>query len=339
LSEDLCGLVQAALQNGDDLDRLAPLLELSRLWMDFCTALQYKDSEQFQTYKRAGSDVIIKVTCCDANQWLRKQYGLFANVVAFSATLKPFDYYCSLSGFDKENSLQFEAPSPFPPEHRKVLIIPQVSTKYSDRAANYQKICDAIQRITAVKKANYIVFFPSFDFLEQIINRVIAPGYTLLKQERGMTKDQVASVLQQLKAEQSYLLFAVQGGIFSEGVDFPGNMASGAIVVGPGLPSFELERELLREYYEKTYGFGFDYAYAYPAMTKVIQSAGRVVRSEQDRGLIVLLDKRFLQQSYMQAMPADWFDKSASELVSNSILQDVRAFWDAQPGCEAGAQL
>jgi DNA excision repair protein ERCC-2 len=124
-------------------------------------------------------------------------------------------------------------------------------------------------------------------------------------------------------------LFAVQGGIFAEGVDFCGNMAEAAIIIGPGLPSFDLERELLREYYERTYGAGFDYAYTYPAMTKVIQSAGRVIRSEQERGLIVLMDQRFISDSYARAMPADWFEQSVKELVSTSILKDIKNFWHA----------
>ena len=207
-----------------------------------------------------------------------------------------------------------------------------VSTKYKDRDRNYQKICATIERITALKHANYLLFFPSFDFLEQISSRLSAPGFKPLIQKRSMTTQEIDAYLEELRNSEGNLLFAVQGGVFSEGVDFRGSMASGAFIVGPGLPSYDLERELLREYYEKEYGNGFDYAYTYPAMTKVIQSAGRVVRSPSDCGLIVLLDGRFLIPSYAQSMPIDWYNESPSELVSTSILDDVSKFWQGHSG-------
>jgi DNA excision repair protein ERCC-2 len=123
------------------------------------------------------------------------------------------------------------------------------------------------------------------------------------------------------------LIFAVQGGSFSEGVDYPGDALIGALIIGPALPKFDLERELLRAYYEQHYKSGFDYAYTYPAMSRVVQSAGRVIRSESDRGLIVLMDQRFTHRSYTNAMPSDWFSKSVTELVSASILKDIGDFW------------
>jgi DNA excision repair protein ERCC-2 len=125
----------------------------------------------------------------------------------------------------------------------------------------------------------------------------------------------------------STIVFAVQGGSFSEGMDYAGEMVIGAFVVGPPLPTFDLERELMREYYQRKYGAGFDYAYTIPAMAKAIQSAGRVIRSETDRGLIILMDRRFLDLSYCQSMPADWFESDVNALVSDSILSDVANFW------------
>jgi DNA excision repair protein ERCC-2 len=122
-------------------------------------------------------------------------------------------------------------------------------------------------------------------------------------------------------------VFAVQGGTFSEGVDYPGESVIGAFVVGPPLPGYDLEREEMRKYYEERYQAGFDFAYVVPAMSRAVQAAGRVIRSETDRGLIVLMDGRFLQPGYTRAMPVDWFDRDAAELVSDSILQDVAAFW------------
>ena len=122
-------------------------------------------------------------------------------------------------------------------------------------------------------------------------------------------------------------MFAVQGGVFAEGVDYPGKMAIGAFVVGPPLPTFDLIREQMRNYYEENYGAGFDYAYTYPAMAKAVQAAGRVIRTETDKGIIILMDDRFIQPSYSKSMPLDWFSESPRELVSNNILKDLEEFW------------
>jgi DNA excision repair protein ERCC-2 len=209
------------------------------------------------------------------------------------------------------------------------MVIPQVSTKYQDRAANYAKIADAISRITAIKLVNYIIFFPSFDFMNEIAQRVVAPQYKKLIQRRNLTGDEMTDLLASMKQPQPCLLFAVQGGLFSEGIDFAGDMACAAIIVGPGLPTYDFERELLRQYYDKTYGSGFEYAYVYPAMTKVIQSAGRIIRSENDRGLLILMDRRFLSKQYSRAMPADWYNHNVDELVSTSVLKDISDFWQS----------
>ena len=143
-----------------------------------------------------------------------------------------------------------------------------------------------------------------------------------------MKAAQVEAVLEQLReGPPSKILFGVQGGMFSEGVDYPGEMAIGAFVIGPPLPNFDLEREQMRVYYQKRYNSGFDYAYVIPAMAKAIQAAGRVIRSEKDRGLIVLMDNRFVQPGYSRSMPGDWFESDVSELVSESILKEISDFW------------
>lgn len=128
------------------------------------------------------------------------------------------------------------------------------------------------------------------------------------------------------------IVFAVQGGSFSEGMDYAGEMVIGAFVVGPPLPTFDLEREQMKVYYQQKYGAGFDYAYTIPAMAKAIQAAGRVIRSETDRGIVILMDGRFLEPGYSRAMPADWFDSDATELVSDRILSDVAEFWEKPIG-------
>jgi DNA excision repair protein ERCC-2 len=154
------------------------------------------------------------------------------------------------------------------------------------------------------------------------------PNFEILSQSREMRREQIDDYLDRLRAQdRPTLILAVQGGVFAEGVDYPGEMLIGALIIGPALPTFDFERELLREYFESKYGNGFDYAYTYPAMAKVIQSAGRVIRSSQDRGLIVLMDRRFMHENYLRSMPADWLPTDVKELVSTQILSDIEGFW------------
>ena len=143
-----------------------------------------------------------------------------------------------------------------------------------------------------------------------------------------MTGSRCAAILDQLRSQcGATVVFAVQGGSFSEGMDYQGEMVIGAFVVGPPLPNFDLERELMREYYQRRFGAGFEYAYAIPAMAKAIQAAGRVIRSETDRGVIILMDNRFLEPGFSRSMPVDWFDTEVKELVSDGILKEVADFW------------
>lgn len=321
------------LDSDADIQPRDMALRLCRYWSGFAEVLEYAADparpEFFFTFHPHPTGGIVKITCCDASAMLRDRYDDYAQVAGFSATLKPFDYYARLSGLDPDSVQKAEFQSPFPQERRKLLIIPQISTRYADREKNYQKIAEAIQKISALRQGNYFAFFPSFEFLERVFALFQPPeGFTVLRQERDMHATRVEEVLDHLRAQLvPTIVFGVQGGTFSEGVDYPGEMVIGAFVVGPPLPNFDLEREEMRAYYQRHYDAGFDYAYMIPAMAKAVQAAGRVIRSETDRGLIVLLDSRFVQPGYSRAMPADWFASRADELVSSSILQEVSDFW------------
>lgn len=323
------------LDSGVEIEQQDVILRLCYYWAEFTETLEYigdsEHNEFFCTYHPHPTGGTVKITCCDASLMLKDCYNNYEQVVGFSATLKPFDYYVRLSGLaaDKVKLAEFE--SPFPKERRKLLVIPQISTRYSHREQNYKKIADAIQRIVALRPGNYFVFLPSFEFLDRVaIIFQPPPGITVLRQDRGMKGAAVEAILEALRSQSApTIVFAVQGGSFSEGMDYAGEMIIGAFVVGPSLPTYDLEREQMREYYEKKYGSGFDYAYTIPAMAKTIQAAGRVIRSETDKGLIVLMDKRFLESSFSQSMPSDWFVSNVSEIVSDSILNDISDFWSA----------
>jgi DNA excision repair protein ERCC-2 len=328
------------LDSGADIRHRDAILRLCCSWSEFTEILEYAGdpgrTEFFTTFHPHPAGGTVKVTCCDASVMLESRYDDFAQIVGCSATLKPFDYYATLSGLNPGKVRTAEFPSPFLKERRKLLIIPQVSTRYSDRERNYSRIADAIGRITAVRRGNYLAFFPSFEFLERVFGSFRPPDeFEVLRQERKMKRPQVEAILNHLRSQTvPTIVFAVQGGVFSEGLDYPGEMAIGAFVVGPPLPNYDLEREEMRAYYQRRYGAGFDFAYAIPAMAKAIQSAGRVIRSETDRGLIVLMDNRFVQSRYACSMPADWFETRATELVSTSILKEVSDFWECSRTCE-----
>jgi DNA excision repair protein ERCC-2 len=325
------------LESDIEIEKQDPVLKLSFYWSEFAQTLELaarsQKQEFFTTFHPRAGGGSVSITCCDASDLIRDCYADYQQVVGFSATLKPFDYYAKLSGLPEDNVMTAEFQSPFPSERRKLMIIPQISTKYSDRERNYGRIADAVGRIAAIRRGNYFVFLPSFDFLERVAALFQPPeGFAVVKQERKMRQGRSEELLELLRSgEQPTVVFAVQGGTFSEGVDYAGEMVIGAFVVGPPLPNFDLERELMREYYQRHFGAGFEYAYTIPAMAKAIQSAGRVIRSETDRGIIVLMDSRFLEPGYSSTMPADWFREEPSELVSDAILKDVREFWESAP--------
>ncbi len=318
------------LESEADIHSNDPVLGLSNLINGFVESLEHKGDEFFQTYQKTYNDEILKITCCDASKELSLAYKEFKNTAAFSATLKPFSYYQQLMGFsEKTKCIEFS--SPFDPENRKVMVIPQISTKYKDRQMSAPKISEVIERILAVKKGNYIALFPSFEFMKMVEAKINLSEYQVLTQKKEMKLNLIKDYLHELREGQTpTLLLGVQGGVFSEGVDYPGEMLIGAFVVGPALPNFDFEREQIKGYYEKRYGSdkAFDYAYVFPAMAKAIQSAGRVVRTETDKGIIILIDPRFLEESYYQTMPKEWFDETPRELVSQKIIQDIKDFWE-----------
>ena len=333
LDTRLRALLSRYLESDSEVRQQDPILRLCHYWSEFTQTLELsagpERQEFFTSYHPHPGGGRVKVTCCDASSLIKQCYSEYRQVVGFSATLKPFDYYAKLSGLDPAALRCAEFQSPFPPERRKLLIIPQVSTKYSQRERNYARIADALARIIALRSGNYLAFFPSFAFLERVAELFLPPeGFVVLKQERNMKGARTAEILDHLRARSApTVVFAVQGGSFSEGVDYAGETVIGAFVVGPPLPSFDLEREEMKGYYQRRYGKGFEYAYTIPAMAKAIQSAGRVIRSETDRGVIVLMDDRFLVEGYSATMPADWFEARADELVSGAILKDIEEFW------------
>jgi DNA excision repair protein ERCC-2 len=315
----------------DELWDNDPVLEFYGHWANFLEVLQSAGEESKFSYIFDHTREFLKITCCDPSKYLKEIHDEFHSSIAFSATLKPFNFYQTMSGFS-ENAVQQEFDSGFPAENRKLLVIPQISTTYRNRERNYRSIQEVVKRITKLEKGNYIVFFPSYKFLDSTRQNLDIPGFKILSQERDMKLDDVDSLERSLtNSKKPTIVLAVQGGAFSEGMDLNSPFLKGVFIVGPAIPMVTYERGLLKDYYDSKFGDGTAYAYVYPAMARSVQAAGRVIRSSEKRGLIVMMDSRFIKDPYVETMPGYWMKDSVDELVSNQILKDVSEFWSNSP--------
>lgn len=269
----------------------------------------------------------IKVSCLDASRLVGRTLEESAGVVAMSATLEPFDFYRDLLGFDGHRTDELSLPSPFPAENRLVLCIPDVDTTYRRRAAHYDRIAHWIAELSH-PACNVLTLFPSYRFLESVNDRLGPMSHRVLVQQPGSTDASQREILDALSNGDSHLVLAVLGGIFAEGVDYPGQMLSQVIVVSPGLPQYNTERELLKAYYQEYYGHGFGYAYLIPGLTRVVQAAGRIFRSDDDRGVITLIGRRFQDPRYARLLPSEWTDDEPESLLREHPAAEVKRFFD-----------
>ena len=250
--------------------------------------------------------------------------------ILFSATLLPVQYYMELLSGKPEDYAVY-AKSTFDPAKKKVLLGLDVSTKYTRRTpAEYQKIASYIRQITDSRQGNYLVFFPSYKMMTDVrayFEAEMQDDTEILEQNMHMSEAQREEFLEQFQERESGTLigFCVMGGIFGEGIDLKKDRLIGAIVVGPGLPQVCNEREILKQYYDRRDMDGFDHAYRYPGMNKVMQSAGRVIRTDEDTGVIVLLDERFGQAQYRSSFPREWADYETCTL--RNVKEKLERFW------------
>ena len=304
-----------------------PLEDFYYAFRRFSRVARYQDAA-FVTYYNAQDEGILHIQCCDPSNYLGGIIDRFHSVIAMSATLDPMDFYADVLGFPDERTARLQLDSPFPPEHRKLVIVPDISTRYKDRQKSAPQIAEIIKRVIQIKEGNYLVFFPSFNFL-QLVNLFLGHVQSeKILQKPGMSEADRDEILTKLKKEKgSHLLMAVMGGIFSEGVDFNGEMAIGVIVVSPALPQVNYARELLRAYYDNKNGSGLEFAYIYPGMNKVIQSVGRLIRSATDRGVVILIGERFADEAYNILLPEYWFKNKGDVEITSNYTESISTFW------------
>lgn len=311
--------------------------------------------ENYVIYDEMQEDgrFMIKLFCVDPSKNLQKCIDKSVSTIFFSATLLPINYYKRLLS-TKEDNYAIYAQSTFDETQRLLAFGRDVSTKYTRRGpAEYEKIARYIRAAIRSKKGNYMVFFPSYKMMQDVYDvfvRVeresdtrngvavsdepniaeesLEESLTIIMQHSNMNEAEREEFLQAFEQEDSGTLvaFCVMGGIFGEGIDLKNDRLIGAVIVGTGLPQISNEREILKQYYDKQGLSGFDYAFRYPGINKVLQAAGRVIRTQEDRGIIVLLDERFLQSDYNALYPREW----KNQIVGNveTVDAEICKFWE-----------
>ena len=265
--------------------------------------------ERFVTIIESAPAPKVRLFCLEPSLLLRKALARGKAAVFFSATLTPIDYYRTLLGGEPEDPV-LQLTSPFPPENLAVLIQDRIQTHFKGRAESLVDVVEAIGTLVSGRAGNYLVYFPSYQYLNSVLQefQVRHAAVPVLVQRPGMTEPERDAFLAAFSVEHGETLvgFAVLGGIFGEGIDLVGERLIGAVIVGVGLPQLCVERDLIRDYFQQQNVVGFDYAYTFPGMNRVLQAIGRVIRSETDRGVVLLIDARFNEMRYRRLFPAWW---------------------------------
>lgn len=274
----------------------------------------------------------IKLFCVNPAVNLQNYLEQGNSTIFFSATLLPVHYYKKLLSVEKDDYAVY-AHSSFPQENKFLFIGTDVSTRYTRRGeSTYQRFARYIAVMAEQKKGNYMAFFPSYRFLEEVHTcflECVDHEVDSICQVSYMDEEQREEFLEEFEQERekSLVAFCVMGGIFSEGIDLTDDKLIGAVIAGTGLPQVCTEREILKQYFNAADMDGFDYAYLYPGMNKVLQSAGRVIRTESDRGVILLLDDRFRAMRYREVFPREWHQYQLGSV--KNLEQEIRTFWES----------
>ena len=308
--------------------------EVRQFYFDIRNFLNISEliDENYVIYVENGEDgrFRLKLFCVNPAVNLGEYLKKGRSAVFFSATLLPMSYYRRLLSC-RQDDYGIYVESPFSREKRCILSARDVSTLYTRRSyEEYRKIAEYIARAVLQKKGNYMVFFPSYKMLEEVYDiyeREFSVNWIKsICQTSAMKEREREEFLQEFEQEDDSLVaFCIMGGIFSEGIDLLGEKLIGAILVGTGLPQIGNEREILRNFYAEEGENGFDYAYRYPGMNKVLQAAGRVIRTKEDTGMILLLDERFWQREYSSLFPVEWSDRMACTLTD--VEEKLELFW------------
>ncbi len=330
----LAAEIDEFLQKGIDFSGKKDVLEFYLNLRNFLNIYDLVD-EHYVIYSEITEDkrFCLRLFCVDPSLNLQKCIDKGNATIFFSATLLPIHYYKRLLSTVEDNYAIY-AESTFSEEQRLLIFGRDVSTKYARRTAlEFEKIAWYIQKTIHCKNGNYMVFFPSYKLMHQVYERFLEldnEKSEIIVQQHNMKETERELFLAEFEKERkvSLVAFCVMGGIFGEGIDLKNDRLIGAIVVGTGLPQISNEREILKNYYDARMENGFDYAFRFPGMNKVLQAAGRVIRTTEDKGVILLLDERFLQSDYNSLYPREWEKRCICTL--DTVKQTMETFWSKQ---------
>lgn len=323
----------AALQTSDDSEIASSVENMSSAARSFMKCAEEFDDGFVLFCEVKNGDVEAKISCLDPSPILNKYMNDAACTVAFSATLSPIDYFADIIGCKDAKILKLD--SPYNADNLCLAAIDTVGTKLSQRRETADEVAEVILTAVTAKSGNYIVYCPSYGYMNVIVRAFLSAAPENVKavaQKPGMSGEQekrFLSFFQNSKAGETLVGFCVMGGSFSEGIDLPSDMLIGAILVGIGLPGLTSELNVLKEYFDKTREDGYNFAYLYPAITKILQAVGRVIRSEDDKGIAVLIDDRYRDPNIRKLFPAHW--KNMHYIGDTySLSKYLSDFWNKQ---------
>jgi DNA excision repair protein ERCC-2 len=295
----------------------------------FLNAMLLVDAAFSTLLVRGPSDSQLQVLCKDPSRFLGKVINRTHCTIGLSATITPHEFYRDLLGFERARTAGLSLPDPFPAGNRRIVVDATVETTFKQRPFHYQRIAQRLGAFAAAVPGNCLALFPSYVFLREVADRLEVPGKRVYVQQRTDSDRARQEILATLRGSLfgDVLLLAVAGGVFAEGVDYPGEMLQAVAVVGPCLPALSLERELLKQYYEDRFERGFEYAFVVPGMTRVVQAAGRLLRSPEDRGVIALFDRRFLAPPYAAHIPGHWLPPDGIHALAGEPAEAAMEFF------------
>ena len=305
------------------------LLDLFFAVTGFMRVAEQYDENYATCYEKLNKNLKLKLFCINPSIQLENALKRCRAAIFFSATMTPMAYFKKILGCN-EDAAGLAIPSPFPGDNLNLFISDRISTFYRDRDKTRLQVSQAISTLINQKKGNYLIFFPSYEYMTMVFESFKSyyiDGEIML-QTPGMSESDRDKFLGRYRQNSPISLvgFAVMGGIFGEAIDLVGERLSGAVVVGVGLPGISLENELIKDYFNQSHHAGFEYAYQYPGINRVSQAAGRVIRTEKDRGVVLLIDQRYATHRYRSLFPAEWEPIRVES--QEQLAEKLKKFWE-----------
>lgn len=300
----------------DEYFNITRYLKISDSFIDgFYNIISYDDVEKVKTFE---------IKCIDPSDILKNKYKLSVSTIFFSATLSPIMFYVNILGAN--DALKLRLNSPFNAD-KQLIMQKSISTRYKDRSNNITNISDSINEFVKTKNGNYFIFFPSFNYLEAVAgDYMVRYDENIIIQDRNMTKIERDNFLNKFTVKSTEVAFLVLGGIFSEGVDLVGEKLIGTMIISVGMPGVSYDRNLIKKHFDKKGLNGFDYSYTYPGINRIFQAAGRVIRSDDDYGIVYLVDDRYARNKYKMLYPRHW--QNILYLNNSSNVKEITdKFW------------